>query len=89
MSGIENQAHADRVLSALGEQLAVIDERFELVVVGGSGLLALGEIERSTRDVDLVALREGEELGTAKPLPDPLHRAAERVAATSVSTMVG
>jgi hypothetical protein len=65
---------------ALGEQLAAAGERFELVVVGGSGLLALGEIERSTRDIDLVALRDGEELGTAEPLPAPLRHAAERVA---------
>jgi Nucleotidyltransferase of unknown function (DUF6036) len=80
MSGIENQEQADRLLGALAEQLAAAGERFELVVVGGSGLLALGEIQRSTRDVDLVALRNGEELGTANPLPDPLRRAAERVA---------
>ena len=80
MSVIHNQAQAERLLSALSEQLAAADERFELVVVGGSGLLALGEIERSTRDVDLVALRSGYELGTVKPLPDPLRHAAERVA---------
>jgi len=80
MSAIENKEQAERLLSALGEQLAAANERFELVVVGGSGLLALGEIERSTRDVDLVALRNGDDLGTAKPLPDPLRRAAERVA---------
>jgi len=80
MSNIENKEHAEHLLSALGEQLAAASERFELVVVGGSGLLALGEIERSTRDVDLVALRNGEELGSAQPLPDPLRRAAERVA---------
>lgn len=80
MSGIKNREHAERLLSALGEQLAAAGECFELVVVGGSGLLALGEIERSTRDVDLVALRNGEELGSAQPLPGPLRRAAERVA---------
>jgi hypothetical protein len=80
MSNIENKEQAEHLLSALGEQLAAAGERFELVVVGGSGLLALGEIERSTRDVDLVALRNGEELGSAQPLPGPLRRAAERVA---------
>lgn len=80
MSVIQNQEQAERLLSALGEQLAAAGEHFELVVVGGSGLLALGEIERSTRDVDLVALRYGEELGAAHPLPDPLRRAAARVA---------
>jgi hypothetical protein len=80
MSGIANREHAERVLSALGEQIALVGERFELVVVGGSGLLALGEIQRSTRDVDLVALRDGEDLGAAKPLPVSLSVAAERVA---------
>lgn len=80
MSGIETREHAERLLSGLGEHLAAANERFELVVVGGSGLLALGEIERSTRDVDLVALRNGEELNPAKPLPEPLRLAAERVA---------
>jgi uncharacterized nucleotidyltransferase DUF6036 len=80
MSAIKSQEQAERLLSALGEQLAAVGEHFELVVIGGSGLLALGEIERSTRDVDVVALRSGEELGTAKPLPDSLRRAAERVA---------
>jgi Nucleotidyltransferase of unknown function (DUF6036) len=80
MSVIENREQAERLLSALGEQLAAAGERFELVVIGGSGLLALGEIERSTRDVDLVALRDGDELSAARPLPDPLRRAAARVA---------
>lgn len=80
MSVIENRKEAERLLGALGEQLAAAGECFELVVVGGSGLLALGEVERSTRDVDLVALRTGEELGPARPLPDALRRAAERVA---------
>jgi hypothetical protein len=80
MSVIQNQELAERLLSALAEQLASLGERYELVVVGGSGLLALGEIQRSTRDVDLVALRTGEKLGPAQPLPAPLRRAAERVA---------
>lgn len=80
MSVIRSKEQAERLLAALGEQLASLGESFELVVVGGSGLLALGEIQRSTRDVDLVALRIGEELGPARPLPAPLQRAAERVA---------
>jgi hypothetical protein len=80
MTEIMDSRHADTVLAALGEQLASLGERYELVVVGGSGLLALGEIERSTRDVDLVALRSGEELDGAEPLPEPLNRAAQRVA---------
>lgn len=80
MSVIQSKEQAEHLLGALGEQLANLGERYELVVVGGSGLLALGEIQRFTRDVDLVALRTGEELGPAQPLPAPLQRAAERVA---------
>jgi hypothetical protein len=48
----------EELLDALGQQLAAAGRRFELVVVGGSGLLALGVISRPTRDVDVLALRE-------------------------------
>jgi hypothetical protein len=80
MSNINNQKNTDVLLSALGEQLAVARERFELVVVGGSGLLAIGAIERATRDVDLVALRGEDGLGNPDPLPAALSAARERVA---------
>jgi Nucleotidyltransferase of unknown function (DUF6036) len=80
MSDIATQDAAEQVLAALGEQLAAAGERYELVIIGGSGLLALGIIERSTRDVDILALRSGEELGSAKPLPEQLQAARDRVA---------
>jgi hypothetical protein len=80
MLDIASQDAADQILAALGEQLAAARERYELVVIGGSGLLALGIIERSTRDVDILALRSGEELGSADPLPEPLQAARDRVA---------
>jgi hypothetical protein len=80
MSDIANRSAADRLLSALDEQLASAGERYELVVIGGSGLLALGLIERSTRDVDLLALRAGNELNSAKPLPSALEAARDRIA---------
>jgi hypothetical protein len=80
MFNIARSEATDRLLSALGEQVAALGQRFELVVVGGSGLLALGLIERSTRDVDLLALRAGDELGSAKPLPAALEAARDRVA---------
>jgi Nucleotidyltransferase of unknown function (DUF6036) len=53
MSDIASKDAASRLLSALGEQLTAAGQRYELVIIGGSGLLALGLIERSTRDVDL------------------------------------
>lgn len=80
MSDIASKDTADRLLSALGEQLAAANERCELVVIGGSALLALGLIERSTRDVDLLALRAGDELDSARPLPASLEAAGDRVA---------
>lgn len=80
MINITDKGAADQLLAALGEQLASAGERFELVVIGGSGLLALGLIERSTRDVDLVALRSGDKLSSAKPLPASLATARDRVA---------
>ena len=80
MADITNSEATDRLLSALGEQLGAHSQSFELVIVGGSGLLALGLIERSTRDVDVVALRVGNELASAKPLPAALEAARDRVA---------
>jgi hypothetical protein len=80
MSDIASREATDRLLSALGEQVAALDQRFELIVVGGSGLLALGLIERATRDIDLIALRSGDELRRAKPLPASLEAARDRVA---------
>lgn len=47
---------ADELLFALGEQLGAASQRFDLVVIGGSALLALGLVERATRDVDVLAL---------------------------------
>lgn len=71
---------ANALLDALGEHLAVTGERFELVVVGGSALIALGLVERVTRDVDVVALRATAGLIAAKPLPTALASARDRVA---------
>lgn len=75
-----DQNHSQQVLSALGDQLDAAGARFEIVVIGGSGLLALGLIERATRDVDLVAFLEDGGLVDPKPLPEALLAARDRVA---------
>ncbi|HEX5593051.1 MAG TPA: DUF6036 family nucleotidyltransferase [Solirubrobacterales bacterium] len=80
MNNIANREAAEEVLTALGEQLATLRESYELVVVGGSGLLVLGAIERATRDVDVVALRSDAGLENPDPLPKPLRQARDRVA---------
>jgi hypothetical protein len=68
------------MFDALGEQLAARDSRTHLVVIGGSGLLAMGLGDRPTQDVDVVALVQDGELVAARPLPEVLRDAALRVA---------
>jgi hypothetical protein len=70
----------DETLAALGEQLAASGERFELVVIGGSALLALGLVGRTTKDVDIVALHSDGDLEEARPLPEGLQAACDLVA---------
>jgi hypothetical protein len=79
MSDITSE-RADELLRALGAQLAARGERYELVVIGGSALLALGLVERTTKDVDIVALRSGDDLEGAEPLPGGLRAAGDLVA---------
>jgi hypothetical protein len=77
---INSTQAADNLLDALGEQLAAQNDCFTIAVVGGSALLALGLISRATRDVDVVAIVDGEELTSAQPLPAALAGAARTVA---------
>jgi hypothetical protein len=71
---------AGALLAALGEQLALREECYSLVVVGGSALLTLGLVARTTRDVDVLAILDGGELVSAEPLPPDLLEAAQVVA---------
>jgi hypothetical protein len=71
---------ADELLGALGEQLEAAGQRFDLVVIGGSALLALGLVVRTTRDVDVLAIAGPEGLVPADPLPSALAQARDRVA---------
>ena len=77
---LDSAAATDRLLSALAEQLSVVEQHYDLVVIGGSALLALGLIARPTRDVDVLALAGPHGLTRAKPLPAPLVDAGARVA---------
>lgn len=71
---------AEELLSALGEQLAEAGETYDLIVIGGSALLALGFVSRVTRDIDVVAIRADSGLTPADPLPEGLDVARQRVA---------
>jgi hypothetical protein len=75
-----DQLRTNELLTALAEQLAARGLHFDLVVIGGSGLLALGLISRPTRDVDVVAFLEGRNLLAPRPLPEVLVAARARVA---------
>jgi hypothetical protein len=79
MTDITNTGRVHELLAALGEQLAAAGQRYELVVAGGSALLALGLIERPTQDVDVVALRTANRLIKAEPLPAQIIAARGRV----------
>jgi hypothetical protein len=68
------------ILHALGEQLRARGLAVHLVVIGGSGLLAMGLGDRPTQDVDVVAFLQDDELVSARPFPSALDEAARRVA---------
>lgn len=71
----------DTLLFALSQQLLARHERYSIVVVGGSGLLVLGVIARTTRDIDVVALLRDGSIVSPNPLPEGLLAAARLVAA--------
>lgn len=71
-----------RALALLGELLEVRDHPAQsFVVCGGSSLLALNLVRRTTtQDVDILAKIEGDTLVTPRPLPPWLIEAADDVA---------
>lgn len=74
-------AHQENdLLDALGEQLADLGARVEIVVIGGAALMALGLVDRTTNDIDVLALSSDEGLQPASPLPSLLVEARDRVA---------
>lgn len=91
---ISTKESVDGLLAALSAQLDAAGARCALVIIGGSGLLALGYISRATKDVDVLGVgvsasqasqAPGVEpfarLQSAKPLPDAVLRARAVVAA--------
>lgn len=69
----------DQALRALAETLEARHLRYELVAVGGSGLLLLGLLSRATRDLDIVAVVDDGKYVKAQPLPQALLDAARDV----------
>jgi hypothetical protein len=71
-----NPTTLHEALATLGELLQRRGVGYDIAVIGGSGLLLLGLIERTTMDVDVVALVRDGELVSAQPLPEHLRTAA-------------
>jgi len=71
----------NKALGLLGELLAARDHPEQhFVVCGGSSLLAMGLVRRTTtQDVDILAKIDAQGLITPRPLPDWLLKAAEDV----------
>jgi hypothetical protein len=68
-----------KTLGALLEDTA--NDQINIVVCGGSSLIATGLVNRTTKDVDIVALLDSNEfIMEAQPLPDSLLKAAGQVA---------
>jgi hypothetical protein len=64
----------------LGDLLESTDEAHHLIVIGGSGLVAIHAVSRATRDVDVVAVEKNGALMSAEPLPGAIVAAAAVVA---------
>ena len=79
-------AAIERGLTSVGELLAIDGVEVGIAVVGGTALNLLGIVQRTTSDVDVLAILRsgsdppGETLVPPDPLPDPLQRAIARVA---------
>ena len=79
-------AAIERGLASVGELLAIDGVEVGIAVVGGTALNLLGIVQRTTSDVDVLAVLQsgsdppGETLVPPDPLPDPLQRAIARVA---------
>lgn len=72
----------DSTLGLLAERLKINQsEPINMIVCGGSALIAIGLVSRATKDVDVVALMDEKgRLISAAPLPDSLRNAAIQVA---------
>lgn len=69
-----------QALQTLGDLLESRGLSYELAVIGGSALMLSDLSIRPTRDLDVVAMVEGDSYRNADPLPTPLVQAIEDVA---------
>src|SRR5689334_13097589 len=77
-----NSTSLPDALGMLGDVLESRGLDFEAVAIGGSALVLLGYVARSTRDVDLVARIDHGQLLPAAPVPQPFAEAIADVGRT-------
>ena len=79
-----DKATIENLLTALGKQIELMNEGpIELVICGGASLNVLGQIRRTTKDIDIMGILKREESGKLDiieaVLPQWFIDAAERV----------
>lgn len=79
---ISGKPMLEQMLTAVGELLRERGSSADIVILGGAALDLLGFVDRSTRDVDVLARLDAEtgRLRHPEPLPEPLRDAIARVA---------
>ena len=77
---INDVEHLRDALGLLGSLLEATHDVVEIAVVGGSALLLNGTVDRVTRDVDVVAFVDGQDLRGESPVNDLLERRVRSVA---------
>lgn len=65
----------EQALDALGQLLEDRRSHYEVIAIGGGSLLLLGQIMRTTKDLDLVALVVSNQFVSANPLPPDFVKA--------------
>ncbi len=75
-----NKQALEEALALLGDVLADQETPFGLLVIGGSSLLLLGLIDRSTADLDVIGLVDANSYSKMDFIPESLGSAAARVA---------
>lgn len=71
----------ERALELLGRTLEDRGLSYAVTIAGGAALLLTDEIDRPTRDIDIVSVAEGlDPLNVARTLPEGLRQAADDVA---------
>lgn len=69
----------EEALQALGQLLADRGHYYEVIAIGGGSLLLLHQIDRTTKDLDVVALVKAHEFISAEPLPLNLLEAVREI----------